>query len=206
MKERVIERFNALCASDGGLAQTRDAQNIGTYNEKRLHRFLKHSFGERDFEVEIGDYVADLVCESGIIEIQTGGFYPLVKKIEYFLRSTEYTVTVVHPLIANLTVVRMDKDTGEVIRKKTSPKHEAPIDMLCELYWLREFLGESRLKIIAPVISAEEYRFSERVRYRKKGAYDAELFPLEMLDILDVSTVPLVCSFLPGALFCGALP
>lgn len=205
MTEDICGRFDALCAEGARLNCVRDSDEIGTYNEKRLHKILKRAFcgGDGCFEVKIGSYTADVLCGGEIIEIQTGSLYPLAQKIKYFLSNTDYSVTVVHPLICELTLIRIDGETGEVIRKKRSPKKETPTDALCELYWLREYFGNGRLKILMPLVSGEEYRFSERVRYRKKGAYDAEFFPLKMLGIADMSTVERVREALPETLYGG---
>ena len=73
------ERF-ARALRDAG---ERQAEGIGMLGEKLLHAALKNYFsGENDLqEQKVGRYVADIYGPEGIIEIQTGGFYPLQKKI-----------------------------------------------------------------------------------------------------------------------------
>ena len=116
----IFSRFDSLCAEFEKTMADRDSDGIGTYNEKILHKTLKHAVSDtpEQLEVKVGAYVADVLLDGEIFEIQTGGFYPLVKKIEYLLENTEYKITVVHPLISELLLIRMDRDTGEVIRKK----------------------------------------------------------------------------------------
>ena len=47
-------------------------------------------------EIRIGGYVADIVGENGVIEIQTRQFNKLLKKLEAFLDYCD--VTVVYPI------------------------------------------------------------------------------------------------------------
>ena len=198
----IFSRFDRLCdAFDATMAQ-RDSEWIGTYNEKLLHKALKHAICDDEIclEVKVGSYVADILRDGEIFEIQTGGFYPLVKKIEYLLENTEYKITVVHPLISDLLLIRVDGDTGEVIRKKRSPKREVPCDILSELYYLRDFLGSERVRFLLPQISGEEYRFSERVRGRRSGAYDAQFFPRRMIGLTEIRTLDDIRAVLPPEL------
>ena len=65
----------------------------------------------------------------------------------------------------------VDEETGEVIRKKRSPLKKGFFHGLAALYPIREILPSDRVEIDVLLISAEEHRYSERVKYRKSGAY-----------------------------------
>lgn len=199
MTHDIFSKFDSLCAEFEKTMASRDSDGIGTYNEKILHKALKHAICDDPLclENEVGAYVADVLADGEIFEIQTGGFYPLVKKIEYLLENTEYKITVVHPLISELLLIRMDKETGEVIRKKRSPKKETPSSIISELFYLRNIISSDRVRFILPQISGEEYRFSERVRGRKSGAYDSLFLPKHMTEITEVQGVDGVRSILP---------
>ena len=196
----IFSRFDSLCAEFEKTMADRDSDGIGTYNEKILHKALKHAVSDtpEQLEVKVGAYVADVLLDGEIFEIQTGGFYPLVKKIEYFLKNTEYKITVVHPLISELLLIRMDRDTGEVIRKKRSPKKETPASILPELFYLRNIISSERVRFLLPQISGEEYRFSERVRGRKSGAYDAIFLPRRMIGLTELHGIDGVRAILPS--------
>jgi len=178
-----FEKFTSLCQDDRAMYGS-DADNIGTYNEKRFHRVFKRFVCEdaNCYEVKVGRYVADVLCDGHITEIQTKKFSSLKKKIEYYLRDTDYTVSVVKPLVCKKRIVRADRDTGEVMYTRSSPKKEGISDALCELYHLRELLSNERLRVHLVYVEAEEYRYSERVRYRKSGAYENDLFPIRIVD------------------------
>ena len=198
----MFARFEKLCDSFDTTMAKRDSSGIGTYNEKLLHKALKHAICEDGgcLEVGVGAYVADVLLDGEIFEIQTGGFYPLAKKIEYLLENTEYNITVVHPIISELLLVRVDDGTGEIVRKKRSPKKEKPCDIFSEMYYLKKLVLSERVRIWLPHISGVEYRFSERVRGRKSGAYDSVFFPERITGFTQISTPKEVFACLPSEL------
>ena len=193
--------FSELCEADR-IMNPYDGDSIGTYNEKRLHRIFKRMVTDNAecYEVRQGRFVSDVVCPSGITEIQTASFRPLEKKIKYYLENTVMDVTVICPVIAQKQIIRADKDTGEVLSSKRSPKKSKGLDALCELYHLREPFPHQRLTVLIPHIAAEEYRFSERVRYRKAGAYDNDLRPTELLDCTVLRSAEDCLALIPDAL------
>ena len=160
-------RFSALCAERVLSERLRSQEGIGTYQEKQLHALLKDFYcPERAFqEVRLTDellcgkytdltdaatrraadrYVADILSEQGeIIEIQTSGFYPLAKKLHFYLCSTDFRVTVVHPVAAVKWMRWMNADTGELSERRRSPKRGGVKDVARELYWLLPYARKS---------------------------------------------------------------
>ncbi len=183
--------FFELCLAEsyrGGYQY--DESGIGIYNEKRLHRILKRTFCQNDacFEVGVGRYIADVLEDGHITEIQCGPFAPLKAKLKYYLSETDYTVCVVHPIIVKRTVIRAERESGEVKSVRVSPKKEDICTAIADIYPIGEFLTNERLTIRIMLVEAEEYRYSERVRYRKSGAYDSELFPTELVGSAELNT------------------
>ena len=175
------EAFKRLCADE---SVSRSAEGgIGVYCEKRLHRILKRVVYEDTsaHEVKVGKSVADVFDGRVITEIQTGSFYPIRDKIEYYLRETEYKVILIHPVIADKRIIRADKESGEVIRIRRSPKRIGVGEIMREVAYLGELVKNDRLEIVVLYISADEYRYSEAMRYRREGRYDSELFPREII-------------------------
>ena len=85
----VIDTKRFLQARKEALGRVGGAGGIGTLSEKALHAALK-SYYEPDFEsreVKVGSFVADIVGENGIIEIQTRGFDRLGRKLDAFLEA-----------------------------------------------------------------------------------------------------------------------
>lgn len=176
-------RFAAICEEEANRAERGISTGIGTYSEKRLHRILKRYVCEDEnaYEIPVGKYVADVYDEGKITEIQTKNLGTLLPKLRYYLEQTDCSVTVIYPIFAEKTLIRMDRETGELLRSKRSPKKGRVEDILPELYPLSELFFNPRLGVKAVLIRADEHRFSERMRYRREGAYDSELFPRELV-------------------------
>ena len=200
------ERFERLCKKDSEIIHT--GKGIGTLSEKRLHRVIKSyvSENENDWEIPVGKYVADVLSHNVIYEIQTGAFERLLPKLSYYLEQTSYSVTMIHPVIRNKRIIRIEPETGEVIRSKMSPTHGRTADLLVRLFQIKDILPNERIQIKLLLIDAEEYRYSERVKYRRSGAYDSELFPLSLVSETDFSSAEDFRQFLPEGLnsFCAA--
>ena len=113
-------------------------REIGTLNEKTIHRTLKQYYGTNiDREAKIGTYYADVINESGIIEIQTRGLYRLRGKLAAFLRATHVTIVYPH----HKTVVT---NGGAGSRTRNFRLETVLFD---ELYGIREFLTNPNLTI-----------------------------------------------------------
>lgn len=196
------ELFAELCAAESyRVCELSQESGIGIYNEKRLHRILKRTFcqNENCFEVGVGRYVADILEGSIITEIQCGPFAPLRKKLEYYLNETDYSVRIVHPIIVRRMIIRAERETGEIARVRTSPKRESVYHALADLYPLGELLPTPRVTLELALIEAEEFRYSERMRYRKKGAYDSELFPTALTGVVELCSIDDYSALLPEA-------
>ncbi len=200
--EEFADVFTALCKEEKKDLHRGPGESIGTYKEKRLHRLLKRSLcrEEQNQEIKIGRYVADILEGNEIIEIQTGSFYPLVPKLGYYLTQTYYSVTVVHPLIVSRIVTRVDRESGEVLRRRKSPKQAKPTDLLPNLYYLRELLADSRIRVLAVEVYGEEFRYSERRRYCREGVYDSEFVPEGIRDSYFIENFEDVAALLPEEL------
>ncbi len=200
MTER--ERFEALCKKDAYTLRSNLREGIGTYKEKRLHRILKEYIsGDADkYEIAVGSYVADIFEDGHIYEIQTGNFARLLPKLAYYLNETDLSVTVVCPIIRNKRLYRIDGESGEILRKRLSSAHGALWDALPPLYSLRSLLPNDRLDIRVLLIDAEEYRYSEKMHYRREGSYECELFPVSLEGEYVLSSLSDFAAFLPEGL------
>lgn len=192
------------------LLSERERDGIGRLNEKRLHNMLKVFVCEDRscHEVRLSPptegggrargFVADVLCGEDIFEIQTGSLYPLRDKIEFYLTSTDYRVTVLHPLIAQKHVTYLAEADAQVVRRVSSPKHEGALDMIAELYSLLPYLGEPRLTLRAPLLEVEEFRIQKKRGRRRAERY--EMIPTGLLDILDFSSPSSLAPYLPESL------
>ena len=129
------ELFNTACERT---IQKEHSQNgIGTLKEKTLHAVLKN-FYEPDIschEIKIGRFVADILHENQVVEIQTRNFNSMRKKLDNFLKL--YTVTIVYPIVYTKWLYWIDETTGEISSKRKSPKRGCFYDAFYELYKIK---------------------------------------------------------------------
>lgn len=162
---------NAIQRKDNG-------NGIGSLGEKTLHSVLKYYFepDKTKHEVRIGRYFADIINETGIIEIQTRSFNVLRKKLAALLEDEK--VTLVYPIPENKWLIWIDKETGETTKKRKSPKRGRVYDAFYELYKIKHFLRHPNLRICIVMLDVTEYRnldgWSED---KKKGSSRYERIP-----------------------------
>ena len=80
---------------------------IGELNERSLHRALKARYAVPGSVTEqaVDGFVADVVIRGGIVEIHTGSFWPLKKKLPRLLE--RFAVTLVYPVAQDRYIVTM---------------------------------------------------------------------------------------------------
>lgn len=200
------ERFAWACEC---IAQSsRERASIGTLSEKSLHAAIKLYFephGECQ-EINVGDFVADIVGENGIIEIQTRAFSKMKKKLSQFLSVAP--VTVVHPIIVNKTVICVDECTGAVTSKRKSPKHGDIYSAIDELWGIKEFLHDEKLTVCLMLIDAQETRIygGEVPKYGKKkqrspkGYFRSDRLPTKLNDEIYICGLEGYRIFIPEGL------
>lgn len=162
---------------------------IGTLSEKSVHAALKYCCEPYadSREIKIGGYVADIVGEHGIIEIQSAGFGKLRNKLLTFLPICP--VTVVWPCVETLWLRSFDPDTGEVRPRRRSPKHQQPVDVFRELYSIRDLLSMPGFHLKVVSLEVEELRTLTKNRSRKgrwPGYTKIDRFPLSMTGQISV--------------------
>jgi hypothetical protein len=142
---------------------------IGTLNEGALHAQLKHWYaqpGDRT-EQKVDGYVIDLVRGGLLVEIQTGGFAPLRRKLEVLLES--HAVRVVAPIAVSRRIVRVSDD-GEVLSSRRSPKHGRIEDVFERLVSIPALLAHDRFELDVVLTHEEEHRVFRAGRaWRRRG-------------------------------------
>lgn len=176
-------RFAAACAR--ALLRKPEGGGIGLLGEKALHSALKYYY-EPDascHEREAFGFVADILNEEGIIEIQTRNLFAMKRKLGVYLEQTR--VTLVHPIVRARRIIYMDPETGELSRPRLSPKRGRAEDAYSELVHIREALAHPNLEIVIPIVDAEEYRVRDAGKRKRRGGnadLKYELLPTELAD------------------------
>ncbi|WP_024858436.1 hypothetical protein [Ruminococcus albus] len=180
------------------LLEKPQSKGIGTLSEKTVHAVLKEYYGggEENKEIPLGGFVADVVSEDGVIEIQTRALYRLERKLEALLPLCR--VTVVYPIEARKYLLDIDPDSGELISKRLSPKRLKIWHGIAELYGIRKFLGNENLTVRFPVLTVEETRI--RAVEKKRRADKIDKLPSEMTEEVVIRRKEDIAALLPEEL------
>jgi len=176
----------------------RQRLGIGTLGEKTVHAVLKNYYEpdkERQ-EIPIGSYVADIYANNEIIEIQTGQFNRIRDKLEAFLPL--YKVTIVYPIPKEKWLIWVDHESGELTRKRKSPKRGNPYMAFGELYKIKTFIRNPNLRFKLVFVDIEEYRLLNGwSRDRKKGSTRYDRIPVRLVEEVDIERLEDYMQFIP---------
>ena len=152
---------------------------IGELNEGSLHRALKERYAVPGSVTEqsVDGFVADVVIGGRIIEIHTGSFWPLKKKLPRLLEC--FPVTLVYPVAQDRYIVTMPDGADALappdtpIRRRKSPKHDSVFAVFDGLTSIPTLLEHPNLSIDVVMTVEEEIRVKdpERNGRRRRGRY-----------------------------------
>jgi len=150
---------------------------IGTLNEGPLHQALKAQYARRyaassltSSEVQVGDYVADVIGDNQVIyEIQTGGFGAIRRKLEHLV--TEHKVVLVHPIAAVRVIVKVLDATDARTTRRRSPKRGHPAHLLNQLVYIPRLLAHPNFELEVVMVEEDELRVFDPKRVRRRGGW-----------------------------------
>ena len=174
---------------------------VGGLSEKTVHKILKLTLepNTENHEVKYLGSIADIMNESGIIEIQSKAPYLLEKKLKKFLPYTR--VTLVMPVIREKYIRWIDPETGEITEPKKSPKKEDVYTVLNALSSIADFVFDPNFHLKLIYLSVDEYkRLDGWDKTRKRGGSRADKVPSAILDVLDFHSPEDYLSFIPEGL------
>jgi len=146
------------------------AVTIGTLNEGALHEALKALYADGgQLEQKVDGYVADIVRDDGIVEIQTKGFSALKRKLPRLLET--HCVTLVHPVAVNRHIIKLPRDDGGVTTRRRSPKHGSLFDAFAELVYIPHLLDHENLVLDIVLTDEEEVRAEDGKGGRRRGGW-----------------------------------
>ena len=141
------------------------AHNIGTQSEGSLHAALKLHVsqpGDR-FEVPIGGFVVDVVRGDTLIEVQTGGFASMGRKLDHLLG--DYHVHIVHPIAVGSWIERRELPT------RKSPKRGRLHDVFGELVSVPTILDHPNLTIEVFLVDVDVVKVADPTMRRRRGGW-----------------------------------
>lgn len=180
--------------------------SVGTQNEKLIHATLKAYYApySDEQEIKIGQYFADAVSEDGIFEIQTRALYRLREKLKCFTEAAR--VTVVYPVEYERRTVYVSADTGECVKETPFRKADPKCKIFEELYSLREFLSDRRVRIILARLKTEKrvyFKGNDIPDMRSRSVRKAityEKIPLALSEEIILDSAQAYLRFLPKQL------
>jgi hypothetical protein len=158
---------------------------IGTLQETSLHAALKKRLARPgdQFEVELEGYFIDIVHDNLLIEIQTGNFTALKRKLGRLLPN--HPVCVVYPIAKERWVRRVTAENHQISRRK-SPKRGRIEELFLELVRLPDLVIHPNFSLKALLIQEEViWRDDGRGSWRRKGWSVADKILLDVLAFRD---------------------
>ena len=119
---------------------------IGTLAEKSLHAALKEWIAQPgdQFEVMVDNFVIDIVRGDLLIEIQTGNFSAMKRKLGQLLDS--HPVHLLHPIPREKWIVRQTASGNQISRRK-SPKRGRVENIFDELVYIPHLISHPNLSL-----------------------------------------------------------
>jgi len=182
------EQFHKIC--ERILHEERERIGIGTLSEKTVHAVLKNYLVPKPeyHEQKCEGYVADILYEGEIIEIQTANFNTLRRKLDVFL--PKYEVTICYPIPATKWLYWIDEETGELTPKRKSSKKGTCYEVFKELYKIKTYLDNPHLHIRLLLMDVEEYRLLNGWSHdKKKGSTRYDRIPKDLVEDFQINTV-----------------
>ena len=171
---------------------------IGVMREGPLHAAVKALLaqpGDR-FEVPVGGFVVDLVRADGeLVEVQTGGFGALGKKLDALL--DQHRIRVVHPVAAERRIVRVDEH-GQVLAGRRSPKRATAVAVFGELVAFPSLLTHPNLTIEVLLLREDHIRRPAPATTRGRTRDPGERRMVEVLDQVTLRTPQDILAALPA--------
>jgi hypothetical protein len=142
---------------------------IGTLNEGALHAQLKDWYQRPGDRIEqlVDGFVVDIARGNLLVEIQTGSFAPLRRKLD--LLTQRHQVRLVAPIPLSRKIIRLS-DEGEVLSARRSPRQGRAEDIFNLLVSIPSLLCRPRFELELVLTHQEELRVYRQGRaFRRHG-------------------------------------
>lgn len=141
--------------------------HIGVLNERSLHRALKERYAAAGGAMEqaVDGFVADVVIGERIVEIHTGTFWSLRRKLPRLLDSRE--VTLVYPVAVDRYIVKVPEHPDAPTTRRKSPKHDNVFLVFAALASIPALLEHPNLTLDVVMTVEEVIRAADTRRQRR---------------------------------------
>jgi hypothetical protein len=142
--------------------------DIGLLNEKPLHAALKNWAARPgdQLEVEVDGFVIDLVQDGVLIEIQTGNFSGIRRKVRALTR--KHVLRLVYPIAFEKWIIKQTQ--GAPATRRKSPKRGRVVEIFRELVSFPELLGRANFSLEVLLTREEEIlRYAGNQGWKRRG-------------------------------------
>ena len=147
-------------------------------------------------EVPLGGFVIDLVRADGeLVEVQTGGFSALGRKLDALL--DEHRFRVVHPVAAECRIVRIDRN-GEIRSARLSPRRGTALDVFDKLVAFPSLLTHPNLTIEVLLVREDHVRAVRPVTSHRRRRDPGERRLVEVVDRVELRSRSDIREVLPA--------
>ncbi|PVX24276.1 MAG: hypothetical protein CW716_10370 [Candidatus Bathyarchaeum sp.] len=169
--------------------------------EYSLHSEIKHWYkapGDK-LETKVDNYIIDVLRDKLLIEIQTGNFSAIKKKLTKLLHNNN-RVRLVYP-IAKLKWIIHVSQSGEFVRRRKSPKKGKLTDLFYELVHAPNLIKDKNFSFEVLLIEEEEVRCNDgRGSWRRRGISTRDRKLLNVFDRIVFEDKQDFLKFLPPEL------
>jgi hypothetical protein len=164
------------------------ATALSTYREGSLHAALKAVYAGPDDLVEaaVEGFVVDVVRPHELVEIQTTSFASAARKLRSL--ADRHRVVLVHPIPAELWLIRVDADGG-VLGRRRSPKRGLAVDLFENLTAFPELMAHPNFRLEIVMIREEEVRGPAEPGVRRRYPRSWRRLDRRLLEILETIRV-----------------
>jgi hypothetical protein len=137
--------------------------------EYSLHSEIKdwYMVSGDELEVKVEDFIVDIIRGKLLIEIQTGNFSAIKKKLIQLLSNNQ--VRLVYPIAKLKWIVHVSR-SGEFVRRRKSPKKGKLTDLFYELVYAPSLIKDRNFSFEVLLIEEEEVRCNDgRGSWRRRG-------------------------------------
>ncbi len=151
-----------------------------------------------ELEAEVENFIVDILREELLIEVQTGNFSAIKKKLARLL--LDYQVRLVYPIAQAKWIVHVAK-SGEFVRRRKSPKKGRFVDLFYELVHLPSLAKDGNLSLEVLLIEEEELRcHDDKGSWMRKRAKTVDRRLLNVIDRIVLKDSQDFLRFLPKEL------
>lgn len=175
---------------------------IGQLNEQPLHNALKHAYAGEigQLEVRLEGYVIDVVLGEQLVEIQTGNFSAIRRKMQRLVK--DHFVKLIYPVAAEKWLLKNPRPgEGATQTRRKSPKRGRVVEIFNELVSFPELMQDSHFSLEVALTQEEEVReYQGDKRWRQHGWRTVERRLLAVLDRRTFDTPADLARLLPANL------